>query len=311
MPAFPLDLNAMYFFTKVVEYNGFSAAGRALGVPKSRLSRQIEHLEQQLGLRLLQRSSRRIAVTDVGSEFYRHSVAMMQQADAAHQAALRAKTEPRGTVRFGVAPLLADKIIARLLPHFMSEYPQVNVEVHVTPHQVNMLEEGLDFVIRGPGETPGPGDLIQRRLGTVRWLLVASPLFIARYGSPATVNHLRDYPCLLYPLSHETSGWSLYGPENQVTHVPLLPRLASDNLQIIFQAALKGEGICGLPLYACREAIAAGELQTILSGWHPHNGELVMLYPSRHGVPHAVKALMNFLCQKVPDTFNENAKDIG
>ena len=121
---FPLDLNAMYFFTQVVEHKGFTAAGKALGIPTSRLSRQVAQLERQLNLRLLQRTSRRLQLTDVGHEVYQHCVAMMQQAHQAQQAALRTLAEPNGTVRFSVSPLLADEVIASILPTFMARFPE-------------------------------------------------------------------------------------------------------------------------------------------------------------------------------------------
>lgn len=304
MTVFPLDLNAMYFFTQVVEHKGFTAAGKALGIPTSRLSRQVAQLERQLKLRLLQRTSRRIQLTDVGNEVYQHCVAMMQQAHQAQQTALRTLAEPNGTVRFSVSPLLADEVIASLLPAFMARFPKVNVETYVTTRRVDLLEEGLDFTIRGLGVASEAAGLIQRRLGTARWLLAASPAWLARYGSPSTPQQLSGMPCLLYPPPQGAPGWRLYGPENAVVNVPFSPRLSSDNLQVILRAALDGLGICGIPYYACRPAIARGDLQEVLSGWHPQNGELVLLYPSRRGVPPAVKALIEFFCQQIPPLLN-------
>lgn len=258
MSVFPLDLNAMYFFTQVVEHKGFTAAGKALGIPTSRLSRQVAQLERQLNLRLLQRTSRRLQLTDVGHEVYQHCVAMMQQAHQAQQAALRTLAEPNGTVRFSVSPLLADEVIASILPTFMARFPRVNVETHVTARRVDLLEEGLDFTLRGLGIANEAAGLIQRRLGTAKWLLAASPVWLARHGAPATPQQLSDMPCLLYPPQQGAPGWRLYRPENAVINVPFSPRLSSDNLQVILHAALDGQGICGIPYYACRQALARG-----------------------------------------------------
>ncbi|EMB4114333.1 LysR substrate-binding domain-containing protein [Serratia nevei] len=305
MSVFPLDLNAMYFFTQVVEHKGFTAAGKALGIPTSRLSRQVAQLERQLNLRLLQRTSRRLQLTDVGHEVYQHCVAMMQQAHQAQQVALRTLAEPNGTVRFSVSPLLADEVIASILPTFMARFPRVNVETHVTARRVDLLEEGLDFTLRGLGIANEAAGLIQRRLGTAKWLLAASPVWLARHGAPATPQQLSDMPCLLYPPQQGAPGWRLYGPENAVINVPFSPRLSSDNLQVILHAALDGQGICGIPYYACRQALARGDLQEVLSGWHPQNGELVLLYPSRRGVPPAVKALIEFFCREIPPLLDD------
>ncbi|PYA48644.1 LysR family transcriptional regulator, partial [Serratia marcescens] len=116
---------------------------------------------------------------------------------------------------------------------------------------------------------------------------------------------LSDMPCLLYPPQQGAPGWRLYGPENAVINVPFSPRLSSDNLQVILHAALDGQGICGIPYYACRQALARGDLQEVLSGWHPQNGELVLLYPSRRGVPPAVKALIEFFCREIPPLLDD------
>lgn len=180
----------------------------------------------------------------------------------------------------------------------------MNVETHVTARRVDLLEEGLDFTLRGLGIANEAAGLIQRRLGTAKWLLAASPVWLARHDAPATPQQLSDMPCLLYPPQQGAPGWRLYGPENAVINVPFSPRLSSDNLQVILHAALDGQGICGIPYYACRRALAQGIYKRCSAGGIHKMASWCCF--THHGVvPPAVKALIEFFCREIPPLLDD------
>ncbi|MFC5475802.1 LysR substrate-binding domain-containing protein [Paraherbaspirillum soli] len=300
MSKFPLDLNALYYFAQVVERKGFTAAGAALGVPKSRLSRYVAELEAQLGVRLLQRTSRRLALTEIGAELYQHCVAMMVQAEAVQQAAQRTLAEPNGTVRCSVPVAIADVVLAKVLPEFMKRYPKVGVLVQASNRRIDLLEEGIDVVVRGAGREPETEGLIQSTLCTARWALLASPHYLAQHGDPADIDGLSQADCLLYQPLADGATWQLYGADDELREVPVRSRLRSDNLHVLREAALAGLGIAGLPLYACAQELQTGALRIVLPGWRPRAGRLSILFPSRRGMVPAVRVFIDFLKEALP-----------
>ncbi|MGR6423851.1 LysR family transcriptional regulator [Aeromonas veronii] len=182
MTPLELDLNDLYLFTHVVQRQGFTAAARALGVPKSRISRRIRLLEERLDTRLLQRTSRQLSLTDAGEVLYRHCQAMLAEAQAGEAAVRQRQQEPSGLVRISVPITIADALLARLLPAFMVQYPKVRLAVQASNRQVDLLEEGLDVVIRGVAFEQPPSSLVQVPLCTVQWGVLATPAC-----SPATM----------------------------------------------------------------------------------------------------------------------------
>ncbi|MGL4776472.1 MAG: LysR family transcriptional regulator, partial [Aeromonas veronii] len=175
MTPLELDLNDLYLFTHVVQRQGFTAAARALGVPKSRISRRIRLLEERLDTRLLQRTSRQLSLTDAGEVLYRHCQAMLAEAQAGEAAVRQRQQEPSGLVRISVPITMADALLARLLPVFMAQYPKVRLAVQASNRQVDLLEEGLDVVIRGVAFEQPPSSLVQVPLCTVQWGVLATP----------------------------------------------------------------------------------------------------------------------------------------
>ncbi|PUA19027.1 hypothetical protein C7W93_03730 [Glaciimonas sp. PCH181] len=173
-----IDLNDLYFFVHIVDRNGFTAAADALGVPKSKLSRRISELENLLGVRLLHRSSRRIAVTDVGAEFYQHCVAMLMQAHAAEDVVQRTLAEPLGIIRVSAPPAMTDLILSDILPRFMEKFPKVQVIIHATNRNVDLIEERIDVALRINSQDLENSSLVQANLCPTQWTLLASPYFV-------------------------------------------------------------------------------------------------------------------------------------
>ena len=184
------DLNDMVYFAEVAERGGFAAASRALGMPKSRLSRRVADLEAQLGVQLLQRSTRSLSLTPAGEIYLRHCAAMRDAAQAAAEAVAQVQTEPRGTVRLSCPVTLAHSSVGPLLPVFMQRYPEVRVEMRVLNRPVDPVEEGVDLALRVRPAIEDSATLVAKNFGVSRGLLVASPELLRRQGPVATPDDL-------------------------------------------------------------------------------------------------------------------------
>ena len=184
------DLNDMLFFAEVADRGSFSAAGRALAVPKSRLSRRVADLESRLGVRLLQRTTRKLSLTQAGEIYHRHCVAMREQAEAADEAVAQVQSEPRGTVRVACPVTLVQTTVGPLLPRFLAAHPQVRVEMQVTNRLIDLVEEGVDVALRVRANLDDSSSLVARNLGETRSVLVASPELLQRSHTITTDSEL-------------------------------------------------------------------------------------------------------------------------
>jgi DNA-binding transcriptional LysR family regulator len=169
MDSLPFDLNNLHFFVQVVQRRGFTAAAEVLGVPKSRVSRHIAELEESLGARLLQRNSRKLELTEAGSEFYGYCVSMMEQARAAHIAMQHRVGAVAGKLRVSVTVAVADLLLTKVMPAFLSKYPQLSVALQATNREVDLIDERIDVAVRGMKADPIASDIVQTRICTIRW----------------------------------------------------------------------------------------------------------------------------------------------
>jgi DNA-binding transcriptional LysR family regulator len=192
------DLNDLYYYVQVVDNRGFAAAGRALGVPKSKLSRRVALLERRLGVRLIQRSTRRFAVTEIGQSYYAHCKAMLVEADAAQEAIELTRSEPRGIVRMTCPVALLDARVGAMLAAFMLQYPSVDVHLEATDRRVDVISEAVDVAIRVRTPPLQDSDLVQRSLGDSGQCLVASPALLQRFGMPVTPADLAMLPSMAH-----------------------------------------------------------------------------------------------------------------
>lgn len=295
------DLNDMAYFAEVVERGGFSAAARALGLPKSRLSRRVAELEARLGVRLLQRTTRKLSLTEAGELYHRHCQAMREAADAAGEAIAQVQSEPRGTVRLSCPVSLAQDVIGALLPQFMARHPLVRVEMQVTNRVVDLVQEGLDVALRVRSTLQDSGSLVVKRLGQSNGVLVASPALLAQHGTPATPEALTRLPSLAMSAQDGRSPMSLLGPDGRRLELQLQPVYVADDLLTLRSAALAGTGMALLPDFMVRAALADGRLQQVLPGWAPPPGVVHAVFPSRRGLAPAVRRLLDFLGEHVTD----------
>jgi DNA-binding transcriptional LysR family regulator len=293
------DLNDMLFFAEVVDQGGFAAAGRALGVPKSKLSRRVADLEARLGVRLLQRTTRKLSLTQAGEIYHRHCVAMREQAEAADEAVARVQTEPRGTVRVTCPVTLAQTTIGPVLPRFLAAHPQVRIDMQVTNRVVDLVQEGVDVALRVRAALDDSGTLVIKNLGPTYGLLLASPQLLQRFGQPASVDDLRNLPTVAMSAADGRASWRLVGPKGEERDFEHHPVCTADDLLTLKFAVLHGTGICVLPDYLCAEEMRRGELVPVLPGWAPPAAKVLAVFPSRRGMVPAVRRFLDFLGENV------------
>ena len=295
------DLNDLRFFAAVVEHHGFSAAGRALGVPKSRLSKRVAQLEERLGVRLLQRTTRRFAVTEIGERFYAHCRAALEEAQAAQDAVDELRAEPRGVVRVSCPVSLVQTVIAHVLPDFLEQYPKMQVRVLATNRRVDLISEGVDIAIRVRNKLDADASLILRSFGQSRVLLAANPAFLAAHGRPRVPDDLERLPLLSWYEHEGAQMLELIGADGARVNVEMRARLISGEFSVIYEAAKRGLGIAALPEFVCAPAIARGELEVVLPDWGIPQGIAHFVYASRRGLLPGVRAFVDFLAERLPE----------
>ncbi|EER60531.1 transcriptional regulator, LysR family [Acidovorax delafieldii 2AN] len=294
------DLNDMLYFAEVVERGGFAAAGRALGIPKSRLSRRVSELEAQLGVRLLQRTTRKLSLTDVGEAYLRHCQAMRESAQAAADTVAQVQTEPQGTVRLSCPVTLAQTVLAELMPEFLARWPRVRIEMQVSNRAVNPVEEGVDVALRVRPSLDDSGSMVVKRLDDATQILVASPDLLARQGTPRTLEDLTRLDSIAMSAVDGRSMLRLIGEGGREQTLHHHPRYVADDLLTLKFAALAGTGMCWLPDYMCQEEVRAGRLVHLLPGWAPPRGIVHAVFPSRRGLSPAVRRFLDFLGETMP-----------
>jgi DNA-binding transcriptional LysR family regulator len=293
------DLNDLYYFAQVVEHGGFAAAGRALHTPKSKLSRRIALLEERLGVRLLQRSTRHFSVTEIGQEYHRHCLAMLIEAQAAREAIERTRSEPQGIVRMSCPTTMLQYRIGDLISRFMVLNPKVQVHLDATNRHVDVLGEGLDLALRVRFPPLENSDLVMRVLADSPQRLVASPELLKGRTLPLLPADLSGLPSLDWrqPGDHL---WQLEGPNGAMAEVRHQPRLISDDMTTLLQAALRGVGLVQLPCMVVEQELAQGRLLDIMPQWAPRCGVVHALFPSRRGLLPSVRGLIDFLAEQLP-----------
>ncbi len=305
------DLNDLRFFVAVVDHKGFSAAGRALGVPKSRLSKRIAQLEERLGVRLLQRTTRRFAVTEIGERFHAHCRAALEEAQAAQDVVDELRAEPRGTVRMSCPVSLAQTIVAHVLPDFLAAHPKVQVRVLANNRRVDLIGEGIDLAIRVREKLDTDTSLVLRTFGYSRVLLVASPGFLDVHGRPQQPQALERLP-LLSMLEHDGAQLlELHDGGGHGASVEMQARLICGEFAVLHEAARRGQGVAMLPEFICAPSIARGELEVVLPGWNAPQGTMHFVYPSRRGQLPGVRALVEFLAERLPGAVQQKHEQCG
>lgn len=294
------DLNDLFYFAKVVDEGGFSAAGRALNISKSHLSRRIALLEERLGLRLLQRSTRKLTPTQAGEVYLRYCRAIAQAAREADESMLGLLAEPSGQVTISAPIGLAQTVFPLLLPGFLSQYPKVSVRLHITNEQVDLYRDQVDIAMRVREAMHADANLIARRFGTSELSLVASKAYLQRHGTPNAPADLADHATVSFAVTDpEPHEWRLYDRDGDHVVITHQPRLLCGDLQILLEAIRQGQGIGLLPDTLWRAADIDNTLVHVLPDWRVPEGIVYAAYASRRGMVPAVRVLLDYLAENL------------
>ncbi len=292
------DLNDLYYFVQVVEHRGFAPAGRALGIPKSKLSRRIALLEERLGVRLLQRSTRRFSVTEIGQAYFGHCQAMLVEAQAAQDSIDRTRSAPCGIVRVTCPITLLDANVGVMVADFMADNPGVTIHLEATNRRVDVIGEGIDVAIRARTPPLDSSELVMRVLAERSSCLVASPTLLAGRTLPMLPVDFTALPSVDLGPPQAQHLWSLQGPDGASVTIPHVPRLVTDNMLALRVAALRGIGVAQLPTMMVRDELRQGTLVKIAPDWAPGSGIVHAVFPSRRGLLPAVRSLIDYLAQR-------------
>ncbi|MBB3810655.1 LysR substrate-binding domain-containing protein [Pseudochelatococcus contaminans] len=302
------NLNDFLLFVQVVERGGFTAASRALKIPKSTLSHRVMHLETELGVRLLTRSSRYVGLTDVGRDFYRHAVAMLREAEMAETVVRQRISEPIGVVRCTASIATTQFALASIITDFLLKFPKVDIVCHSTNRDVDIVSENFDVAVRAHSDPLPDSNLVQRSLVTMEWHLFGGTTYLERYGEPTTPHDLQAHSALLMSRSSAPAAWHLRHVRDARAEysAPISPRIASNDMLSLQRAAIMGLGIVALPSYVCHEAVQSGTLRRVLPEWTAGVGSMTALFPSRQGLLPSVRAFLDHLIAEVPKLALDN-----
>jgi DNA-binding transcriptional LysR family regulator len=289
------DLNTLYYFTQVVEHHGFAAAGRALDMPKSKLSRRIAELEERLGVRLLHRTSRHCSLTEIGQAYYQRCLAMRVEAESAAELIERNRSEPQGMVRISCPTALLNTWVGPMLTRYMLKYPLVEVLIESTNRRVDLIHEGFDIALRVRFPPLENTDMVMKVLGNSTQSVVGSPAFLSHLSTPASPADLSGLPSLHWGAAQREYQWELFGADGSTAMIRHAPRMVTDDLLALRHAAVAGIGIVHLPSVVVRDEIAAGQLVELVPGWAPKSGVIHAIFPSRRGLLPSVRTLIDFL----------------
>lgn len=292
------DLNDLRFFAEVVEQGGFAAAARKLGMPRSRLSRRIGLLEERLGARLIHRSTRRFAVTEIGREYHRHCVAMLVEADAAQEAIDRMRSEPQGVVKVSCPPSLIYFQVGDMIARFMEEYPKVEVQLEGTNRRVDVIREGFDIAIRVRFPPLEDSDLVIRKLADSPQRLVASPSLIEVFSLPLAPADLPSLPSLAWNPGGVEHEWDIQDADGMSTTIRHRPRFVTEDMVALRLAALRGVGIGQFPTFVVEDDLSTGRLIELLPAWTLKSGIIHGAFPTRRGLLPSVRTLLDFLAKE-------------
>jgi len=291
------DLDDFYCFAQVVEHGGFSAAERATDIPKSKLSRRVYNLEERLGVRLIQRSSRHFAVTDIGMNIYRHAQVMLSAAQAAHDLVDHLSTEPRGIIKLSLPVSIAQNEIARILPAFLKQYPEIKIQMMVTNRRVDIINEGFDIALRVRSSLDDDPNLVIRQFDQIEQHLFASQGYLNEFGHLKNPEELSEHKILSMADEHTEQFLILHNHIQQQKKIRVMPTVLGSDLSMLAQLATSGCGITLLPDNVVQQYVERGELVRVLPEWKAAHGIFHMVYPSRRGLLPAVRVFIDYLVE--------------
>ncbi|MBK6602311.1 MAG: LysR family transcriptional regulator [Betaproteobacteria bacterium] len=286
------NLIGMAIFARVVEARSFSKAAQRLGLSKSMVSKELAKLERSLGARLLNRTTRKLSLTEIGAAFYEHCAHIVEEAEEAELLVGRLHGEPRGVLKVTTPVAFGTLHIAPALPEFLAQYPDVKIDLTISDRFFDLAEEGYDLAIRIARELPP--NVVARPLATVNRVICATPAYFEQHGTPQTPDDLARHNCLVYTHANPDSAWRFRSARSEIV-VPVRGNLVLNDDEALWQAVLGGLGIALLPTFIVGKDLQAGRLQAVLARYVPSERGLYALYlPNRH-LSAKVRVFIDFL----------------
>lgn len=287
----------MRLFRRVVELGSFAAAARETDLSNAVVSKYVAQLEQQLGTRLIQRTTRQMSLTDAGQRYYQTCVHVLDELDAAELQIRDTSQRPKGRLRLNVPMSFGLLHVAPALPAFAAQYPEIEIELSLGDQLQDMVEAGFDMALRIRHQL-SDSTLVAKPLATIERALCAAPRYLARAGTPQSPNDLAQHDCLRYSLATDSQRWQFNRGDERMS-VPVRGRLSADNSLALLPSLLAGHGIALMPLFLVGPALARGELQRLLPDYQIESRTLFAVYPSRRGQTQKVQLLTQFLAEQV------------
>jgi DNA-binding transcriptional LysR family regulator len=289
-----MDLNEILVFARVAQTKSFTVAARDLRMPKSTVSRKVSELEERLKSRLLQRTTRKLSLTDAGRIYYEYCARIVAEVEGAERAVTSLQETPQGLLRVSAPVNFA--FLGPILSDYLERYPEVRLELICTGRTVDLVEEGFDLGIRAG--TLADSTLISRRLGSGSWLLVAAPSYLKKRGRPRSPEDLKERECLLFGTNSSSARLRLERGERSL-RVDLSPRLLVSEMDVLHAAAIAGLGIALLPTFRCVEDLRAHRLERVLRDWNAPPTPIHVVYPCSRNLSPKVKSLIDHLQERM------------
>ena len=290
-----MDLNDIVVFTRVAETKSFTGAAELLGLPKSTVSRKLAQLEERLGVRLVQRTTRKLALTDIGEAYYQRCAQIVSDVAAAEQVVTDMQATPRGRVRVTAPVDLSSKYLGAIVAQFLVEHPDISVELDASDRVIDLIEDGFDLAVRF-GPMP-ESTLIARKLCTLKQMIVAAPAYLAKRGTPSTIDQLEEHDRLLFQPSARTT-WTLVNGE-QTYEFGRPARFASNNIEAVRDVALAGGGIALISDFMVACDIADGRLVSVMPEWSGRETDMHAVYPARQNLPPRLQLFLDHLAKSL------------
>ena len=290
-----MDLNEIVVFAKVVDTRSFTAAAQQLGLPKSTVSRKVAQLEERLGVRLLQRTTRKLSLTEIGQAYFERCQRIVADIMQAEQMVTDMQSTPRGLLRVTAPVDLGAFALGGLVTEFLTEYTDIHVELYLTDRVVDLVDEGVDLGIRfGP---LAESTLIARKLTSVEMRMCAAPSYLTRKGTPQHPDDLDVHDIIAFVPIPRLATWSLHGPDGTAVELTPSARLSSNNLMAVRDSVYAGGGITLLPEFVCGDCSSG--LVHLLPEWTADPAELYAVYPSTRNISPKLRAFIEFLATKL------------
>jgi LysR family transcriptional regulator AphB len=295
------DLNDLVIFAKVVQSGSLTAAADALNIPKSNVSRRLSRLEAEMGVRLLERTTRKLHLTEVGGLYYEHCRRILEEVEHAELSVAQRLESPRGLLRISATYSTGQALLSPVLGEFMARYPDVKLQLVLTNRRVDLIEEGFDMVLRlGQLEE---SNLVARYLGSTIGHCVASPAYLERHGMPQHPDDLLKHQCMTMTDAPQHERW-VFSRGSETSIVNFKAQATVNDFVTLRGMVYSGAGIAVLPNYFCTEGVAAGKLAHVLRDWTLPVSPLNAVYPSHRGATPKLRALLDFLVVALEDKVN-------